>query len=149
MELAKNTKPLQVAFTAPEAVRIVSDNGAKCMIFEAGQTRNVHRDLFGPAIAAGLVPEGPMEVKPEPEPKKQSREELVEEGLLEACKELIARGNPKDFTVVGQPRAASVKKLVDFRFTSREVQRAFEQAMHEVEHGDNDTKRTEPSSSTS
>jgi hypothetical protein len=59
---------------------------------------------------------------------------MVAEGLLDACKTLIARGNPNDFTQMGQPRTAAVKKLVDFEFTANDVRRAFEQAMFEVEN---------------
>lgn len=150
MESKEETRPLQARFTASTDVRIVSPNGAKVMIFEAGQTQAVHRDLFGVAIAAGLVPEDPLELqlRPEPEPKKQTQEEMVAEGLLEACRTLIIRGNPKDFTLAGVPRAASVKKLVDFNFTNKDVKLAFEQAMFEVEQDGNDGKEhSEPSSS--
>lgn len=123
-------------FTAATATRIVSDNGAMCMNFEAGETRTVHKELFSAALRAGLVPEEGLETPPEPEVKvKRSKEELTSDGLLEACRTLIIRGDPKDFTVVGQPRAASIKKLVDFDFTANDIRRAFEAAMHEVETG--------------
>jgi hypothetical protein len=127
-------------FTSPRQVRIVSQDGARAMIFEAGETRPVHKDLWSVAIAAGLMPEGQLEKKePEPEPieepeKNLSTEAMVAEGLLDACKTLIARGNPNDFTQMGQPRTAAVKKLVDFEFTANDVRRAFEQAMFEVEN---------------
>lgn len=145
-------------FTAIRAVRIVTPAGDKCQNFEPGETANVHRDLWPVAIAAGLMPEedlqegvvrqeldvGTIEVPP----VKKSQEEIVLEGLTEACKTLIARGNPNDFTQLGQPRAAAVKKLVDFDFTANDVRRAFEQAMFEVENDGNDSKEpAEPSSS--
>jgi hypothetical protein len=128
-------------FTAARATRLVSPNGAKSQNFEAGETKEVHKDLWSVAIASGLMPEEALE-KSEPAPapveepvaEKQSQEDLVSEGLLDACKTLIARGNPNDFTQMGQPRTAAVKKLVDFEFTANDVRRAFEQAMFEVEN---------------
>lgn len=139
-------------FTATEATRIVSPNGAKCQNFEPGETAPVHKDMWGAAIAAGLMPEeslGTAETSVEeavPEPGK-SQEELVFEGLIEACKTMIARGNPNDFTQLGQPRTAAVKKLVDFDFTANDVRRAFEQAMFEVENdGDQGTESAAPDS---
>ncbi len=138
-------------FTAVSWTRIVAENGTKCAEFEPGQTMAIHKDLWGPAMAAGLVPENPDDLlppKPEVKPQtKQSKEEMVAEGLLEAVKELIIRGNPNDFTVVGHPRTASVKNLVDFDFTAQEVRTAFEKAIHEVNHGDDSQEHTEPSSS--
>ena len=147
-------------FTSARAVRIVSPIGDKSQNFEAGETASVHRDMWAVAIAAGLIPEenlgqgtvrqeldvGTIEVPPAPAP---SQEEIVSEGLLDACKTLIARGDPNDFTQLGQPRAAAIKKLVDFDFTANDVRRAFEQAMFEVENDGNDsTESAEPSSST-
>lgn len=141
-------------FTAAIDTRIVSDNGAKCMIFEAGQTLKVHKDLWPAAMRAGLVPKNPDEMAEKPEGPKEpaikpgkSKEEAIREGLIEACKQLIARGDTKDFTVLGLPRTASVKKLVDFDFKARDVQEAFEQAMFEVEqNGDESTELAESSS---
>lgn len=146
MELATTTD--RAKFTAPRDVRIVSDCGSMCVIFEAGETRLLPSPLYTAALVAGLIPEDPLEVAQEPLPENQTQEKKVSEGLIEACKTLIARGNPHDFTLVGQPRAASVKKLVDFDFTLKEVERAFSEAMHEVEQdGDESTKLTESSSS--
>ena len=132
-------------FTAVTWTRIVAANGTKCAEFEPGQTMAIHRDLWGPAMTAGLVPESPevlakesaKETKPAP---KKSKEEMIHEGLLEAVRELIAKGDPKDFTVVGLPRTASVKNLVDFDFTARQVQQAFEIAVHEVTQNGDDSK---------
>ena len=133
-------------FTSARAVRIVSPAGDKCQIFEPGETALVHRDLWSVAIAAGLMPEEPLTdqvavhqeldvgtIEVPVETKGKSQEEIVSEGLLDACKTLIARGNPNDFTQMGQPRTAAVKKLVDFDFTANDVRRAFDQAMFEVE----------------
>jgi hypothetical protein len=126
------------------------------MNFEAGQTRLVHKDLWSAAITAGLMPEESLQEETAQAqaapvvPENKSQEEIVSEGLLEACKTLIARGNPNDFTQLGQPRAASVKKLVDFDFTANDVRRAFEQAMFEVESdGDDGTEHSESGSGTS
>ena len=148
MELKQDNRPLTAKFTAISATRIVADNGTKCMNFEAGETLNVHRDLFAAAIREGLVPEGSLELqKPTPVERKSTEEEAADQ-VLEAVKELVARGNPADFTQLGKPRTASVKKLVDCEFTGAEVQRAFEQAMFEVEQGGNEsTEHSEPSSS--
>jgi hypothetical protein len=148
MELKQDNRPLTAKFTAISATRIVADNGTKCMNFEAGETLNVHRDLFPAAIRAGLVPEGPLEEQvPEPAERKSSEEETADK-VLEAVRQLVARGNPADFTQLGKPRAASVKKLVDCEFTGADVQRAFEQAMFEVEQsGDESTQHPESSSS--
>ena len=147
MELPQDNRPVQAKFTAIEKTRIVADNGTKCMNFEPGETLLVHRDLFTAAIAAGLVPEEPLDFKPLPIPENKPQEVKIREELLEVCKQLIAKGDPADFTMLGQPRAASVKKLVDFDFTGRDVQVAFEEAMHEVEqHGNDSTKHSEPSS---
>lgn len=146
-------RPQMAKFTAAVATRVVSPDGSQCMNFEPGQTRSVPKSMFGVAIAAGLMPEEPLEkdaISAEVAVDKRSQEEIVMEGLVEACKQLIARGNPNDFTVVGQPRAASVKKLVDFeQFTARDVHRAFEQATSEVENGNHSTEHTESSSSDS
>lgn len=135
-------------FTAIKATRIVSEHGDMCQIFEAGETANVHQRLFVAALRAGLVPEGPLE---QPEPVvavKRSTEEQVADKVLDAVRELVARGNPNDFTQLGKPRTASVKKLVDCDFTGADVQRAFEQAMFEVEQGgDESTEHSESSSS--
>ena len=145
-------------FTSPRDVRLVHPAGIKSQIFKAGETANVHKDLWSVAIEAGLMPEeslaeetvqiqtdaGTVEVPP----VKKSQEEVVREGCVEACKTLIARGNPNDFTQLGQPRASSVRKLVDFDFTARDVREAFEQAMFEGENdGNNSEKPAEPSSS--
>jgi hypothetical protein len=139
-------------FTAITETRIVADNGTKCMNFEAGQTRFVHKDLYSAAINAGLVPVGrvpDVEAEASPPPKK-SGEEIVAEKVLEAVQTLVARGNPADFTQLGKPRTASVKKLVDCEFTAMDVERAFEQAMFEVEQrGDESTESPESNSSDS
>jgi len=145
MELTVEERPKTAKFTASKSTRVVADNGGMCALFEAGQTINLHSDMWTAAIAAGLMPEDPLEfvevVKPE-EPSTHGKK------LIEACKTLIIRASTDDFTIVGQPRAASVKKLVDFRFTTVEVKAAFEEAMHEVEQdGNDDTKHSEPSSS--
>lgn len=148
MELKEDTRPLTANFTAPVATRIVSDNGSMCMNFEAGQTRPVHRDMFAEAVRGGLVPEEPLDAPP-PVPENKPQEVAVREGLVEACKMLIAKAVPTDFTLAGLPRAAAVKKLVNFDFTTNDVRLAFEEAMHEVEQdGDDSKEHTEPSSST-
>ena len=104
--------------------------------------------MFSVAVGAGLVPEGPLTLPDEPE-KLASDKEIVSEGLVEACKTLIARGVTTDFTLPGYPKTASIKKLVDFSFNVRELERAFERAMHEVEQdGNESTEHTEPSSAT-
>lgn len=150
MELPKQIETTE--FTAAVWTRIVSPDGSKCMLFEAGQTLKVPKDMYGVAMQAGLIPEKPenvsVQVEAEAKPrKKQSQEAMVMEGLVEACRTLIVRGNPQDFTLVGLPRSSSVKKLVDFEFTKKDVERAFEQAMHEVEQdGDDSTEHSEPSS---
>jgi len=134
------------AFTAAVATRIVDDAGTMCANFEAGETRTIPKVLFNAALVGGLMPTEPLEVEPPAEVKKRPQEEVISTGLIEACKTLIAKGNPADFTVVGQPRAASVKKLVDFHFTNKDVERAFSEAMHEVEQdGDDSKEHSEPS----
>ena len=144
MELSQ---PSSAEFTAAIATRIVSEDGTMCANFEAGETRTIPKVLFNAALTHGLMPTGSLEVEPPAEPKKQPQEEIVSDGLIDACKTLIARGNPADFTMVGQPRAASIKKLVDFSFTTKESERAFSEAMHEVEQdGDDSTEHSEPSS---
>ena len=136
-------------FIAAKDTRIVSDDGSMCMNFESGQERLVHPWLFSAAIRGGLVPTEPLEVVEEKEPEvRKSTEEETADQVLEAVKTLVARGDPNDFTQLGQPRTASVKKLVDCEFTAAEVQRAFEQAMFEVEtSGDESTEHSESSSS--
>ena len=140
----------QAEFTAIQATRLVDPDGTMCMNFEAGQTRAVPRLLFSEAIKAGLVPEGPLEHKEPKAAERKSAEEETADQVLDAVKTLVARGNPADFTQLGKPRAASVKKLVDCEFTGAEVQRAFEQAMFEVEQGgDESTQHPESNSSDS
>lgn len=139
-------------FTASEATRIVADNGTKCANFEAGETLSIHKDLFAPAIRAGLVPEEPLKEADVPKPphrELRTRQEIIDEELLAACRELISKGNPNDFTRLGQPRVSSVKKLVNSEnFTAKDAQRAFEQAMFEVsQDGHDDTEHTQSSSS--
>ncbi len=146
MEQPEDTRPISAKFTAPHDVTIVSEDGGQCAVFEAGQTREIGRRLFSCAITAGLIPETPIEAPPAV-PENKTREESVSEGLLEACKILIARGNPGDFTVVGHPRAAPLKKLVNFDFTGREAKEAFDLAMHEVEQDGNDSPEHSESSS--
>lgn len=141
-------------FTATEATRIVSPDGSRCQNFEPGETAAVHKDLWGVAVASGLMPEESLETKPVSTDTVElelsagkSKEELTHENLIDVCKTLIARGNPNDFTQLGQPRTAAVKKLVDFDFTANDVRRAFEQAMFEVENnGDQGTESAESSS---
>jgi len=148
MELPEKSQVAAAEFTAATSVRIVSEDGSMCANFEAGETRTIPKVLFNAALTHGLMPVGSLEVEPPPEVKQLPQEEIVSTGLIEACKILIARGNPADFTVVGQPRAASVKKLVDFNFTTKDVERAFSEAMHEVEQdGDDSTEHSEQSSS--
>jgi len=147
MELAKEKQIAQ--FTSPRQVRLVAPDGTMCINFEAGETLGVHRKMFGVAIAAGLIPEEPLEYQ-EPKPQeKKTREESVQEKLILACKELIIAGDPKrDFTKIGKPRAASIKKLVDFDFNGAELTRAFDQAMYEVDNNGGDSQEpSEPSSS--
>lgn len=145
MELSKqDERPLTAKFTSPRDVTLVAPDGSRCQIFRAGETVPVHRDLFGTAIDHGLVPEDPADLNPPKPVKNQTQETTVKEGLIEACKILIARGNPGDFTIPGHPRAASAKKLVDFDFTTRDLHDAFAEAMHEVEQDGNDsTERSE------
>ena len=135
-------------FTAIKDTRIVADNGTKCMNFEAGETLPVHRDMHAAAMRAGLVPE--VEIpEPAPPPPKKTQEEMIHEGLLEACRVLIVKGDPKDYTLVGEPRAASAKKLVDFDFTKAQLLRAWEEAVHEGKvNGDDSQKHSEPDLST-
>jgi len=148
MELPVDDRPLMAKFTATLPTRVVSDCGSMCAIFEAGETLSINRKLFTAAIAAGLVPEEPLIVQTPPVVVQKSQEEVVVDGLLEACKLLIAKGDPGDFTMTGFPRAASVKKLVDFHFTTKDIERAFGEAMHEVERDGNDsTEHSEPVSS--
>lgn len=146
------SQKLTAKFTSPREVLLVSPAGDRCQRFEAGETALVHRSLFGVAIASGLMPEEPLEITLEaentsPTPKK-SQEQIVHEGLIEACRLLILRGNPNDFTLAqGLPRASSVKKLVNFNFTAQDVKRAFEEAMHEVNtNGDDGKEHSEPGS---
>ena len=148
MELPVDNRPLIARFMSPKAARIVAENGTKCQNFEAGETARVHRDLFAPAIAAGLVPVDSLEAElEEPEKPPVVTEESVFRKLVDVVTELIARGNPADFTTVGQPKAAVVKKLVDFNFTADMVRRAFDQAMHEVEQDGSDSKEHSESGS--
>lgn len=144
MELI-DSRPTKMAFTAALDTRIVSGDGSMCVIFEAGETIIIQRSLFVAATAAGLVPEASLEAPPN-EPERKSSEEIVTQGLIEACKVLIMRGDPKDFLISGQPRAASVKKIVDFQFTNKDVERAFEEAIHEVEQHDNESTQHSESS---
>ena len=137
MELQDN-RPTSAHFTAARDVTIVSEAGDMCSVFEAGETRQIPKALFNAALVAGLVPEDPLEPAPEPV-KNMTVEERVTGGLLEACKTLIAKGVPNDFTMAGLPRAASLKKLVDFDFTNKDAKLAFEQAMHEIEQDGNDS----------
>jgi hypothetical protein len=134
-------------FTAINATRIVDPDGTMCMNFEAGQTRSVPRVLFPEAIRAGLVPEGPLEEIEAEKAVRKSTEEETADAVLDAVRTLVARGNPHDFTQLGKPRTASVKKLVDCDFTGAEVQTAFEQAMFEVEQGGDESKKHSESSS--
>jgi len=134
-------------FTSHRNVTIVSAEGAHCAIFKAGQTREIGKRLFSAAIEAGLVPEGPLEYKEPEVVENKTQEEAVAIGLLEACKILIERANKEDFTTVGLPRVPSVKKLVNFDFTARQMKESFALAMHEVEVDGNDSKEhSEPSS---
>ena len=143
MELLKEI----VKFTSPRDILLVAPNGSRCQRFEAGQTSNVHSSLFDVALAAGLIPEEEMEIAPPPAVTKPVSEATVTAGLIDAVKKLIIRANPADFTMVGNPRSSAVKKLVDFNFTVKEVERAFEQAMHEVNQDvDSSTEHSEPSS---
>lgn len=144
MESTKNS----VEFTAIKATRIVAEDGSRCMLFEAGETLPVHKTLFSAALNAGLVPQEPLEVEVPVPVVRRSTEETVAHKVLEAVQILVARGNPSDFTQLGKPRTASVKKLVDCDFTGADIQRAWEQAMFEVEQGgDDSTEHSEPSSS--
>ncbi len=144
--MEQTTKPISAKFTSPRDVTIVSEDGGQCSVFEAGQTREIGRRLFPAAIAAGLIPETPLEAPP-PVVENKTREETVTTGLLDACKTLIMRANPNDFTTVGQPRAAALKKLVNFDFTGVEAKEAFALAMHEVEQDGNDSQEHSESSS--
>ena len=144
MELQKEI--VSAKFTAARDVTITSDDGGQRAIFEAGQTREIGKRLFKAALASGLIPETPLQLEPEP-PQNKTREEVVTVGLLEACKQLIESAKKEDFTSVGQPRVPSVKKLVDFDFTRKEMLEAFELAMHEVEQDGNDSTEHSESSS--
>jgi len=150
MDLLEKERPASAEFTAAVDVRIVDPAGTMCAVFQAGETRRIPKVLFDEALTHGLMPTEPLELSPEPksepEPGKEA-EDVVATGLIAACKTLISKGNPADFTVVGQPRAASVKKLVDFHFTTKDVEVAFSEAMHEVEQdGDDSEEHSEPSS---
>ena len=143
MELDR--RPDSAEFTAAKETHIAAADGSMCANFKAGETRRIPKALFDAALTGGLIPEEPLELAPEPE-KKKPQETIVKDGLMEACKTMIARGNPADFTIAGYPRAASAKKLVDFNFTTKDLHVAFEEAMHEVEqHGNDSTEHSEPS----
>lgn len=145
MEL--NSRPASAKFTATRDVRIVSELGNMCANFKSGETRQIPKALFNAALVAGLIPESPLEASVVVENKPQNV--IVREGLMEACKKLIMRGVADDFVASGYPRAASVKKLVDFHFTAADMRVAFEEAMHEVNGDGNDrTEHTESSVST-
>lgn len=149
MELMTQNAPMSAEFTAATHTRIVSDAGNMCSIFEAGQTKRIPKDLFKAALLAGLVPEEVLiipDTTTAPGPKL-TQEQIVSVGLAEACRTLIARGDKQDFTAMGRPRTASAKKLVDFNFTARELDVAFDQAMHEVDQdGDNDEEHSDSGS---
>ena len=148
MELSKDSRPPSALFTSARDVRIVADDGSMCAVFEEGQTRRIPKALFNAALTAGLMPKEPLDLKDPPLPENKPQEVSTREGLVEACKTMISRGNPADFTMTGHPRAASAKKLVDFDFTARDLREAFEQAMHEVtQDGDDSTEHPEQSSS--
>lgn len=145
MEL--DNRPASAEFTAARDVRIVSELGNMCSNFTAGETRRIPKALFNAALVAGLLPEESLQVSIPV--KKPTQAIIVSDGLSEACKTLITRGVPEDFTVSGYPRAASVAKLVDFNFTAADMRVAFEKAMHEVNGDGNDsTEHSEPSSVT-
>ena len=150
MELPLDERPDLASFIAPVATRIVSDDGSMCTNFEAGETKSIRKELFTAAIAGGLMPEDPLiKIETPVKVEKKSTEEIVSDGLVEACKLLIAKGYKEDFTITGQPRAASLKKLVDFHFTTKDIERAFIEAMHEVEQdGDSSKEHSEPISDT-
>ena len=140
MELTEDRRPLTARFTSPRDVTLVAPDGSRCQIFKAGETAEVHKSMFGVAVDHGLMPEDPLEKIAEPVvPENKPQEVQVMDGLVEACTTLIVRANPQDFKLNGEPRAASVKKLVNFDFTAKDVQRAFEQAMHEVDQNGNDS----------
>ena len=150
MELPKDARPMTARFTSPREVFLVAPDGSRCQRFQAGETLPVHRDLFATAIDKGLVPEESLEYKEPEKPVNKTRETSVKEGLLEACKTLIIRANPADFTTTGKPRAASIKKLVDFDFTAKDANTAFALAIHEVEqYGDDSKEHSESSGSAS
>lgn len=147
MELSIDDRPDMATFTSSKEARVMAEDGSMCVLFEEGESKPIRKELFTAAIAAGLVPEDPL-VKLElpPKPENKSTEEIVSTGLIEACKMLIAKGLAQDFTTVGQPRAASIKKLVDFHFTTKDVEAAFIEAMHEVDQdGDSSKEHSEPS----
>ena len=147
MELPKDNRPDMASFTASRDISLMAADGSHSVIFEAGESKRIRKELFVVAVAAGLMPDEALENIAPPVVKKVSKEERLDTGLLEACKTLILKANPDDFTVVGQPRAASVKKLVDFEFTTKDVERAFSEAVHEVEqYGDDSKEHSEPSS---
>ena len=140
-------QPKFASFTSPREITLVAPDGSRCHRFEAGETAMVHEVLWPVAVDKGLMPAQPSDLK---EPPKQEvppppQEVTNAAGLLEACKTMIVRGNPADFTPTGRPRAASAKKLVDFEFTQRELYDAFATAMHEVEQdGDDGQEHSEP-----
>ncbi len=141
MELKKDERPDMASFTSPRKVRLMAPDGSHCALFEAGETKNIRKELFTIAIEKGLVPEEPLVTLEAPEvPENKPHEVTVHEGLVEVCKTLIAKGIEKDFTMGGVPRAASVKKLVDFSFTTKQIERAFSEAMHEVEQNGNSSQ---------
>lgn len=140
-QIAKTAK-----FTSPRDITLVAPDGSRCQHFEAGETALVHEKLFSVAIDKGLVPQNPDDLldAPKVQAPPPPREITNAQGLLVALREMIARGNPADFTPTGRPRAASVKKLVDFDFTQKELYEAFAAAMHEVEQdGDDGKEHTE------
>ncbi len=147
MELPIDNRPDMASFTAAKAVRVMAADGSHSAIFEAGESKKIRKELFVAAVEAGLVPDEELKVIAPPKVVNISKEQRLETGLIAAIKTLIARGNTDDFTVVGNPRTASVKKLVDFDFTTKDVERAFLEAVHEVEQDGNDsTQHSEPSS---
>jgi hypothetical protein len=144
----ESTKPGSATFLATVAVRIVDSGGVMCANFAAGESREIPAILFDAALLAGLIPESAVEAPPVNAPPPP-QEVTVADGLKAAVKTLIIRAEPNDFTVVGNPRAASVKKLVDFEFTAKDIEKAFSEAMHEVEQDGNDSPEHSESSSES
>lgn len=108
---------------APTELRIMSEDGANCVILEPGTPTLIPPTLFVAAIRAGCSIPGGVAGQEEPH-------EVVVERLVDAMRKIVTEGRSTQITKTGEPRFSALKMYVQ-NFTDEQRNEAWELFLQE------------------